>query len=126
MNSLPQNKVTISNNIWKLIYPVLTDFDLFQTLNVIEYDITYGAQEHPVRVLDCDTISQVKDKMLDVLFRNSPYSNSSRPRRDALDLGKCLELCLNLMINLPVVWVNLEDLVPVIQDDISHCLRLTL
>ncbi|XP_064633300.1 plexin-A4-like isoform X2 [Lineus longissimus] len=56
------------------------------TLNVIEYDATYGVQEHPVRVLDCDTISQVKDKILDIMYRNSPFSNSNRPRRDALDL----------------------------------------
>ena len=38
----------------------------------------------PVRVLDCDTISQCKEKILDALYKNSPYSQ--RPHRDDLDL----------------------------------------
>ena len=37
-----------------------------------------------VRVLDCDTISQCKEKILDALYKNSPYSQ--RPHRDDLDL----------------------------------------
>lgn len=39
-----------------------------------------------VKVLDCDTISQVKEKCLDTLYRAIPCSQ--RPRRDDLDLGK--------------------------------------
>lgn len=38
----------------------------------------------PVRVLDCDTISQVKEKCLETIYRNTPWSQ--RPRRDDLDL----------------------------------------
>lgn len=39
-----------------------------------------------VKVLDCDTISQVKEKALDTIYRNVPYSQ--RPRKDDLDVGK--------------------------------------
>lgn len=38
----------------------------------------------PVRVLDCDTIGQVKEKCLDTIYRNTSWSQ--RPRRDDLDL----------------------------------------
>ncbi|XP_066998157.2 plexin A3 [Anabrus simplex] len=38
----------------------------------------------PVKVLDCDTISQVKEKSLDTIYRATPYSQ--RPRKDDLDL----------------------------------------
>lgn len=37
-----------------------------------------------VKVLDCDTISQVKEKALDTIYRATPYSQ--RPRKDDLDL----------------------------------------
>uniref|UniRef100_A0A8C4QW75 IPT/TIG domain-containing protein n=1 Tax=Eptatretus burgeri TaxID=7764 RepID=A0A8C4QW75_EPTBU len=37
-----------------------------------------------VRVLDCDTISQVKEKILDQVYRNVPFSQ--RPQVDAVDL----------------------------------------
>lgn len=39
----------------------------------------------PVKVLDCDTISQVKEKCLDTIYRATPYSQ--RPRKEDLDLG---------------------------------------
>lgn len=39
-----------------------------------------------VKVLDCDTIGQVKDKCLETIYRNIP--SSQRPRKDDLDLGK--------------------------------------
>lgn len=42
----------------------------------------------PVKVLDCDTISQVKEKALDTIYRATPYSQ--RPRKEDLDLGKRL------------------------------------
>ena len=37
-----------------------------------------------VKVLDCDTISQVKEKALDTVYKATPYSQ--RPRKDDLDL----------------------------------------
>lgn len=40
--------------------------------------------ETPVKVLDCDTVSQVKEKSLDAIYRSYPYSQ--RPRREDLDL----------------------------------------
>ncbi len=56
-----------------------------QTIYVIDPDIQFGSQEHGVKVLDCDSISQVKDKILDAIYKNAPYS--SRPLREELDLG---------------------------------------
>ncbi|XP_013794744.1 plexin-A2-like [Limulus polyphemus] len=40
--------------------------------------------ETPVKVLDCDTISQVKEKALDAIYKSTPYSQ--RPSKDDLDL----------------------------------------
>ena len=56
----------------------------FQSLRVLDYN--RSGQEYQVRVLDCDTISQVKEKILDHIFKATPYS--SRPAKDDLDLGK--------------------------------------
>ena len=39
-----------------------------------------------VTVLDIDAISQVKNKILDAMFKNKPYS--TRPSPDDVDLGK--------------------------------------
>ncbi|MBN3300080.1 PLXB3 protein, partial [Amia calva] len=41
-------------------------------------------QPSPVRVLDTDTITQVKDKILDQVYRGAPFSH--RPSADSLDL----------------------------------------
>lgn len=38
------------------------------------------------RVLDCDTITQAKEKMIETMCRNIPYTQ--RPRAADLDLGK--------------------------------------
>lgn len=40
--------------------------------------------ETPVKVLDCDTISQVKEKAIDAIYKSTPYSQ--RPSLDNLDL----------------------------------------
>jgi plexin A len=37
------------------------------------------------KVLDCDTISQVKSKILDALYKNTPFS--MRPSIHEVDLG---------------------------------------
>lgn len=42
--------------------------------------------ETPVRILDCDTVSQVKEKGLDAVYKNMP--SSQRPSKDDLDLGE--------------------------------------
>jgi plexin A len=46
-----------------------------------------GAQEPVVcKMLDCDTISQAKEKALDSVFKNTPFSQ--RPSVSDVDLGK--------------------------------------
>jgi hypothetical protein len=44
--------------------------------------------EVPVKVLNCDTVTQVKDKLLDAVYKGIPYSQ--RPQADDMDLGKNL------------------------------------
>lgn len=41
--------------------------------------------EVPVKVLNCDTVTQVKDKLLDAVYKGIPYSQ--RPQADDMDLG---------------------------------------
>ena len=40
----------------------------------------------PIKLLDCDTISQVKEKLFDALFKAAPVSQ--RPKLSTVDLGK--------------------------------------
>uniref|UniRef100_A0A673GTE6 Plexin-B3-like n=1 Tax=Sinocyclocheilus rhinocerous TaxID=307959 RepID=A0A673GTE6_9TELE len=56
---------------------------LSQTLTVL---VKSGVevQPCPVKVLDSDTITQVKDKILDQIYKGAPYSQ--RPAADSLDL----------------------------------------
>ena len=56
-----------------------------QTIRVTDPD---GQLEHHVKVLDCDSISQVKEKILDAIYKNTPFSH--RPAKEDLDLGNCL------------------------------------
>ncbi|XP_059158029.1 plexin-A2-like [Physella acuta] len=54
-------------------------------LHVMDLDSDRCSQpSHPVKVLDCDTISQVKEKILDSLYKSAPFS--IRPLKDELDL----------------------------------------
>lgn len=46
--------------------------------------VDHNTENVPVKVLDCDTISQVKEKALDAIYRATPYSQ--RPRKEDLDL----------------------------------------
>ena len=39
-----------------------------------------------VKVLNCDTISQVKEKIIEQVYRNLPYSQ--RPKVDSVTLGE--------------------------------------
>ncbi|OCT87335.1 plexin-B2 isoform X2 [Xenopus laevis] len=52
------------------------------TVNVIVQE--EGAEPVPVKVLNCDTITQVKEKIVDQVYRNIPYS--LRPKADSLAL----------------------------------------
>ncbi|KAL5015009.1 hypothetical protein ScPMuIL_009279 [Solemya velum] len=53
------------------------------TILVQDLEQQYG-QPQQVKVLDCDTISQVKEKILDAIYKNAPFS--SRPGRNDVDL----------------------------------------
>lgn len=43
-------------------------------------------QPLPTKVLDCDTITQVKEKLLDQVYKGTSFSH--RPHSDSLDLGE--------------------------------------
>jgi hypothetical protein len=58
-----------------------------QTLHVVQEDLDEKIQ---CKVLDCDTISQVKSKILDALYKNTPFS--MRPSIHEVDLGMYLVL----------------------------------
>ena len=49
-------------------------------------NIEYEGRIYKCKALDCDNISQAKEKALDTIFRNFPYSQ--RPQGEDLDLGK--------------------------------------
>ncbi|XP_075065016.1 plexin-B2 [Mixophyes fleayi] len=52
------------------------------TVNVIVQD--EGLEPVPVKVLNCDTITQVKEKIVDQVYKNLPYTH--RPKADSLAL----------------------------------------
>jgi len=46
-----------------------------------------ASQDHVIcKLLDCDTVTQAKEKALDSLFRNTPFSQ--RPSIHNVDLGQ--------------------------------------
>ena len=57
-----------------------------QTTYMTGLDLNQENTDVPVRVLDCDTIVQVKEKALDTIYRATQYSQ--RPRKEDLDLGE--------------------------------------
>lgn len=57
---------------------------IIQILNCVNPD-NENSPEIPVKVLNCDTITQVKEKILDAVYKNMPYSQ--RPRAVDMDLG---------------------------------------
>lgn len=54
-----------------------------QTLQVMVHG--EGPDITPVKVLNCDTISQVKEKIIEQVYRNLPYSQ--RPTVENVALG---------------------------------------
>jgi len=54
-----------------------------QTFQAVQDELDEKIQ---CRVLDCDTITQVKSKILDALYKNTHFS--LRPSVQDLDLGK--------------------------------------
>lgn len=60
---------------------------LLQTLNVlVQGGGVNETQPLPSKVLDCDTITQVKEKLLDQVYKGTSFSH--RPHADSLDLGE--------------------------------------
>ncbi|KAL2299836.1 hypothetical protein Nmel_012688 [Mimus melanotis] len=57
--------------------------DPVQTLNCVNPE-NENAPEIPVKVLNCDTITQVKEKLLDAVYKGVPYSQ--RPKAGDMDL----------------------------------------
>lgn len=49
-----------------------------------------NAPEVTVKSLNCDTVTQVKEKLLDAVYKGTPYSQ--RPKASDMDLGKEREL----------------------------------
>lgn len=91
VNAYPYSHQKAQNNIYIVNYVIIIII-LLQTVFIsISQQTVYGSgldpntENVPVKVLDCDTISQVKDKALDTIYRSTPYSQ--RPRKDDLDLG---------------------------------------
>lgn len=56
-----------------------------QTLHCVNPE-NENAAEVTVKCLNCDTITQVKEKLLDAVYKGSPYSQ--RPKASDMDLGK--------------------------------------
>ena len=68
-----------------------------QTLDVTVND--EDGEKKEVKVLDIDTIGQVKSKVLDAIHRNRPYSNVSRLKPWQVDLGEFIYLFTKLAKN---------------------------
>lgn len=60
----------------------------YQTVNVLMQGGGSATESQPVaaKVLDCDIITQVKEKILDQVYKGTSFSH--RPHADSLDLGK--------------------------------------
>lgn len=56
----------------------------YQTLHCVNQE-NEGAPEVTVKCLNCDTITQVKEKLLDAVYKSSAYSQ--RPKASDMDLG---------------------------------------
>lgn len=79
----------------EILFDALLYFHLFtyflnlfscQTLHCVNPE-NESATEVPVKSLNCDTITQVKEKLLDAVYKGSPYSQ--RPKASDMDLGNC-------------------------------------
>lgn len=61
-----------------------------QTLNCVNPE-NENAPEVPVKGLNCDTVTQVKEKLLDAVYKGVPYSQ--RPKAGDMDLGEWQAKC---------------------------------
>lgn len=67
------------------LFPVFLPFVcVCQTLQVLVHG--EGPDVTPVKVLNCDTISQVKEKIIEQVYKNLSYS--LKPKVDSVTLGE--------------------------------------
>ena len=65
------------------------------SIQPVEGVVVTESGEIPIKMWDCDTISQAKEKVLDAIYKNAPVS--SRPQISDVDLGEWpyLHACTN-------------------------------
>ena len=51
---------------------------------------TESGEEISIKLLDTDSVTQAKEKVLDALYRNTPVSK--RPQLTSVDLGECVRV----------------------------------
>ena len=51
---------------------------------------TESGEEISIKLLDTDSVTQAKEKVLDALYRNTPVSK--RPQLTEIDLGECVRV----------------------------------
>lgn len=79
------SEASASSHATSQVCPAHPGFLYLQILNCVNPD-NENSPEIPVKVLNCDTITQVKEKILDAVYKNVPYSQ--RPRAVDMDLGR--------------------------------------
>ena len=86
MALLPSSSPGVNHLLLQTEYRAITVFVSMspQTIYMSGLDPHGDNMDIPVRVLDCDTVTQVKDKALDTIYRAISYS--SRPKHSDLDL----------------------------------------
>lgn len=79
------------------VYFLMNVFILFQALHVHHHDyITDQDHNITVLVLDCDSITQTKSKLLDVLYKNIPFSQRPNVHQTTLGILTFFRLPLSL------------------------------
>ncbi|KAI4798944.1 hypothetical protein KUCAC02_020376, partial [Chaenocephalus aceratus] len=84
-------------------------------LNCVNPD-NENSPETPVKVLNCDTITQVKEKILDAVYKNMPYSQ--RPRAVDMDLAnRYRNRDKSLFVTHDMKFLKDEDITTKIEND---------
>lgn len=60
----------------------------------------------PVKMLDCDSITQAKEKVLDALYKNCPASK--RPQLTEVDLSKSTLFHISTGTNIQCVYIHVQ------------------
>ena len=67
-----------------------------------------NGEDVPIKLLDCDSITQAKEKVLDALYKNCPASK--RPQLTEIDLSKCDVPCPYAgAVNVHIVHVRVSE-----------------